>query len=222
VGKAVEAVERKGKWLRIELTGGGRVFSHLGMTGAWVRAPVDAPELRFERARIDVLRRGLASSVRYVDARRLGRLVAAADDIDDWKDLGPDPLGQGIGARELHERVVTSRRPVKDLLMDQRVLAGVGNILATEALWMARVDPRSPGRALLREDARAITRGIHRAIARELRDLGGRKTTHRHSFFVYGRAGEPCPRCHTPLTRTTVGGRTSVFCRRCQVRRTER
>jgi formamidopyrimidine-DNA glycosylase len=73
-----------------------------------------------------------------------------------------------------------------------------------------------------REDARAITSGIRRAIARELRELGGRKTRHRHSFFVYGRAGEPCPRCHTLLTRTTVGGRTSVFCRRCQVRRTQR
>jgi formamidopyrimidine-DNA glycosylase len=91
VGGTVKGVARRGKWLRIELTDGGRVFSHLGMTGDWGRVAVDAPAERFERARIDVLRRGVAGSVRYVDARRLGRLVAAREDIDDWNALGPDP-----------------------------------------------------------------------------------------------------------------------------------
>ena len=96
--------------------------------------------------------------------------------------------------------------------MDQRVLAGIGNILATEALWTARVDPRSAGAALRPADARAIATGLRQAIARELADEDD-------TFFVYGQAGEPCPRCGTRLSSVVLGGRTSVYCSRCQVRR---
>ena len=126
------------------LDDGSRVFSHLGMTGAWVQATVDAPARSSERARLDVVRHGSATSVRYVDARRFGRLVVARRDIADWTALGPDSLADGIDVRRLTQVFAKSRRAVKELLMDQRVLAGIGNILATEALWIARVDPRSP------------------------------------------------------------------------------
>jgi formamidopyrimidine-DNA glycosylase len=101
---------------------------------------------------------------------------------------------------------------VKEILMDQRVLAGIGNILATEALWTARVDPSSPGAALWPGDARAVATGLRRAIARELADRDD-------TFFVYGRAGEPCPRCGTRLSSVVLGGRTSVYCSGCQARR---
>ncbi len=208
--RTVEVVARRGKWLRIALDDGTRVFSHLGMTGSWVQAGVDAPTRTWERARIDVVRHGRATSVRYVDARRFGRLVAARRDIADWAELGPDPLADGVDARHLFQAFVKSRRAVKDTLMDQRVLAGIGNILATEALWIARVDPRSPGVALRAADARAIATGLRQAIARELADQDG-------SFLVYGRAGEPCPRCSTRLSRVVLAGRATVYCNRCQV-----
>ena len=224
VGRTVEAVARKGKWLRLDLDDGGRVFSHHGMTGGWVQVAVDAPARPFERARIDVVRQGRPSSVRYVDSRRFGRLVAARQDIADWTALGPDPLSDGVDARRLAEELAKGRRAVKEILMDQRVLAGVGNILATEALWMARVDPRSPGHTLLGADARAIARALGRAIARELVDRKGNADDQdgAGSFFVYGRAGEPCPRCSTRLSSVVLGGRTSVFCGQCQVRRAKR
>jgi len=212
IGRSIDAVARKGKWLRFTLDDGSRVFSHLGMTGGWLRAPIDAPARRAERARIDVARRGRAISVRYVDARRFGRLLAARRDIADWTALGPDPLADGVDTRRLSEMFAKSRRAVKIILMDQRVLAGIGNVLATDALWIARLDPRSPGVALLPSDARAIARGLHRAIARELADPDD-------SFFVYGRAGKPCPRCGTRLSSIVLGGRTSVYCSGCQVRR---
>jgi formamidopyrimidine-DNA glycosylase len=221
-GKRFTGVMRKGKWLRLDVEGGGHVFSHLGMTGDWVRVPAGAPEPRFERARIDVLRRGRTSSVRYVDARRFGRLIATGatdDDIPEWTELGPDPLADGLEARHLSKAFAKSRRAVKEILMDQRVLAGVGNILATEAMWMARIDPRSPGASLALVDTRAIAKGVRRAIALELAERKKYGATALDSFFVYGRAGEPCPRCGTILSSVVLGGRTTVFCSTCQPRR---
>lgn len=212
VDRTIEAVARRGKWVRVVLDDGSRVFSHLGMTGSWVQAAVDAPVLSSERARIDVVRHGRAVSVRYLDARRFGRLVVARRDIAEWTALGPDPLADGIDVRRLSQAFAKSRRAVKETLMDQRVLAGIGNILATEALWAARVDPRSRGAALSDADARAIATGLRQAIARELADRDA-------SFFVYGRAGKPCPRCGVRLSSVVLGGRTSVYCTRCQVRR---
>ncbi len=99
--------------------------------------------------------------------------------------------------------------------MDQTVIAGVGNIIATEALWMARIDPRTPARNLSLEDVRAIVRALRREIERELE--------HRDAhFFVYGRAGQACPRCGTKLRKLKLGGRTSAFCPKCQTRRRAR
>jgi formamidopyrimidine-DNA glycosylase len=220
VGRTFERVERRGKWLRLDLDDGGKVFSHLGMTGGWVRVAISAPVVRFERARIDVVLRSRSFSMRYVDARRFGRLLPVREDIADWTALGPDPLADGIDVGRLSEALAKGPRAVKKIVMDQRVIAGVGNILATEGLWIARIDPRSPGNALLLPaDARAVARGIRRAIARELADRKRYSDGRADSFFVYGRAGQPCPRCRTRLSGVVLGGRTTVFCHGCQVRR---
>jgi formamidopyrimidine-DNA glycosylase len=220
VARTFERVERRGKWLRLGLDDGSKVFSHLGMTGGWVRVAIGAPAVRFERARIDVVLRGRSFSVRYVDARRFGRLLALREDIADWTALGPDPFADGIDLGRFSDALAKGRRAVKEIVMDQRVLAGVGNILATEGLWIARIDPRSPGNALLLPaDAGAIARGLQRAIARELADRKRYGDGRADAFFVYGRAGRACPRCGTRLSSVVLGGRTTVFCRGCQVRR---
>ena len=164
LGQKVDAIQRHGKWLRILLADGARVFSHLGMTGAWVERPLRSPEAAAERARIDVVRRGQSRSVCYVDPRRFGRLVVSDDDIPEWLALGPDPLVDGIRADRLAEALGGSRRPIKNALMDQSILAGVGNILATEALWYARLDPRSPSSALSRKDIGRLVRGLGTAL----------------------------------------------------------
>jgi len=225
-GRTVRAIERRGKWLRLELGDGLLVFSHLGMTGKWVRrAPGDPPE-RWERARIDVeRRRGAPASARYVDARRLGRLVVARGDIRAWRELGPDLLVDGLDAPTLCAALSRRRRAVKEALMDQTLVAGVGNILATEALWLARLDPRSRTDALSRADVRAVARGlrvtIDRALARQPR--GDRRYVNEgrveNPFRVYARAGTPCPRCGTTLRRIVLAGRGTVHCPRCQKRR---
>ncbi len=218
-GRRVRDVGRRGKWLRVSFDGGVLVFSHLGMSGWWVVRDVDAPREPFERARIDVTRRGRAASVRYVDPRRFGRLVVAREDLDVWRELGPDPLLDSLDAGALARRVAERRRSIKESLMDQTIVAGVGNILATEALWRARIDPRSPSRALSRADVAALARCVRAEIRKELRARESAKDDEwSDAFAVYGREGEPCPRCGAPIARVVLGGRGTSFCKRCQRR----
>jgi formamidopyrimidine-DNA glycosylase len=230
VGKTVVKVERKGKWLRIVLDDHGRLFSHLGMTGVWVERTVEGVgPRRFERACLEIERRGRDSAVHYLDSRRFGRLVVSSDDIEEWTSLGPDPLAGGLDVANLSRAFARSRRAVKEILMDQSVLAGIGNILATEALWRARLDPRTPGTALSRSHVRAVARGLREEIKRELteRESPGKGSGRSKAdeggpdegtFKVYGRAGAPCPRDGAPLARVTLGGRSTVFCKVCQLR----
>jgi formamidopyrimidine-DNA glycosylase len=221
VGRRVREIDRRGKWLRLGLDDGGRLFSHLGMTGWWVERGLDAAKEPSERARVDVATAGgRTRSLRYVDSRRFGRLIVAQDDIAAWRELGPDPLVDGIRVPALAEALGRSRRAVKDALMDQAVLAGIGNILATEALWRARIDPRSRGDALSEADVRAIARGLMTEIRRELAvRAASRDDEWRDVFAVYGHRGKPCPRCGTAVASVVLGGRSSAFCPGCQVRR---
>lgn len=220
VGGTVRGVERHGKWLRVSLDGDARFFSHLGMTGDWAAAKSEAPPQRFERARFDLTKGAGRRSIRYLDARRFGRLLAARDDIPEWSELGPDPLSGGLDAVVLSSALGRSRRPVKDALMDQSILAGIGNILATEGLWHARLDPRSRSDRLLAEDVSNIVRGLRTAIERQMK---AREKTYggepQETFAAYGRQGEPCRRCRSPLRRIVLGGRTTTFCAHCQILR---
>ena|SRR5690349_5542932 len=129
-------------------------------------------------------------------------------------------MSDGLDARELATAFGRIRRSVKEALMDQTVLAGIGNILATEALWHARLDPRSPANALTPADVRNLVRGLRTAIRRQLatreRARGGEP---RDVFFAYGREGETCARCDGVLRRIVLGGRGTTFCSGCQERR---
>jgi formamidopyrimidine-DNA glycosylase len=225
----VLAVERRGKWLRLSLDAGPHLFVHLGMTG-WFEHPRGADpsnphgskggatgdHLRFERVRFVVERHGRTSGVVYVDPRRWGRMILASDEEGPFAELGPDPLSDGIDLAELAQALTRRKRQsIKEALMDQRVLAGVGNIQAIEALWKARIDPRRPARTLDRLELARVASGLRWTIARTLEGLeAGEETA--SPFRVYGRAGLPCPRCKTRLERIVLGGRTTTFCPRCQ------
>lgn len=224
-GRRVTAVERRGKWLRLVLDS-GRLFSHLGMTGKWVRAEIEEETRRFERVRLDVTARGRTRrSVRYVDQRLFGRLVLVKEgeaDLPAWSELGPDPLVDGIDVAALHAKLARRKLAIKPTLLDQGVLAGVGNILATEALFMARIDPRRPARDLSRAEVSALARGIRRAIDRTLAMQEGETIEYveepgaPNPFTIYGREGTPCPRCKRPLSKLILGGRGTVLCVHCQ------
>jgi formamidopyrimidine-DNA glycosylase len=228
-GMRVDRAGRRGKWLRLELSGAERgatlVFAHLGMSGKWIAVGVDEAIVRHERARIEVVRGKTRAAVAYVDTRRLGRIRVAHEDTETWKALGPDVLDDGIDAGALHAALHAKRLTIKEALLDQRILAGVGNIHAIEALWRAQIDPRSRTDALTLADVRALARGVRASIAfglaiyeREARAVYVNEAKGKNPYRVYERRGEPCPRCKTPLTKIVLGGRGTTFCSRCQRR----
>ncbi len=222
VGRRIDEVTRRGKWLRLRLDDGARLFSHLGMTGKWVRRAIDAPTERFERARVVLVREGEQRSLRYRDPRLFGRLVLAREDLSAWRALGPDPLVDGIDVARLATALAGARRSIKEALMDQAVLAGLGNIQATEALWLARIDPRRRAGELSRAQLGAVARAIEASLRRTLDAERAEEITYveevgaDNPFLVYGRHGAPCPRCRGTLERFVLGGRGTFACRRCQ------
>jgi formamidopyrimidine-DNA glycosylase len=220
-GRTVERIERRGKWLKLTLDDGRCVFAHLGMTGWFEHVRQGQPDLRYDRVSFDLEKRGRPSRVVYVDSRRWGRLVVADEDIPTWKTLGPDPLDDGIDIDALERKLAhRKKRSIKEALMDQTVLAGVGNVQATEALWKARIDPRSKASAISRPDLKAIAAGLRWAIGRTLANLAkGGGAAAENALQIYGRQGKPCPRCGRTLERVVLGGRATTFCPRCQDRR---
>jgi formamidopyrimidine-DNA glycosylase len=225
VGRTVTSIERRGKWMRLHLSGGSTLYSHLGMTGKWVkRRASDGPE-RFERARIDV--RG--ASARYLDMRMFGRLrvLPKGETLPRWGELGPDPLVDGIDVDALQARLGRTRRSIKETLLDQTVLAGVGNIQASEALWRAKIHPGGSAQAVARDRKRvaALAKGIRDSIDYTLRAQGPEdeityveEPGSDNPFKVYDRGGAPCPRCKTKIRRVVQGGRSTYYCPHCQPR----
>jgi formamidopyrimidine-DNA glycosylase len=220
-GHTMKDVERRGKQLRLDFDGDLQLFSHLGMTGKWVLRDPDDPPQRFERARLDSARR----SVRYLDPRLLGRLRSSSEGEGappTWYALGPDPLLDGIDIVRLHNKLARRKKSIKETLLDQALLAGVGNIQAAEALWRARINPTRRADSLDVAEVKALAKGIHGSIADTLAREDGPEITYveepnaDNPFDVYGKQGEPCPRCKTTLVRITQGGRSTVFCPRCQ------
>jgi len=226
-GERVAAVDRRGKYLIVRFESGLVLLIHLRMTGSLAHsrngASVAAPHLRA------VVRLDDGSDVTYRDVRRFGTwLVLGPDELEPYlaARLGIEPLGPGFSGRDLTGRLTRRRGPVKGVLLDQRTLAGVGNIYADEALWRARIDPRRPANELQETEIGALHRGIRRAleagIARQgatLRDYrmpDGAAGGMQHEFKVYGRGGEPCSRCGTLIEKTKVAGRGTWFCPACQ------
>jgi formamidopyrimidine-DNA glycosylase len=227
VGRRVLRVERRGKWLRMPLDE-GVVFSHLGMTGKWLVATDDDEPVRFEKVRLDVKKGKTTRSVRYLDPRLFGAFIVATEDIPAWKSLGPDPLHDGIDVAALHAKLARKVLPIKPALLDQKLLAGVGNIQATEACFIAKLDPRRPSKSLSEEEVGALVRAIHATIESTIAQQEAEQRRNGtityveesgsdNPFLVYGRAGEKCPRCKkTTLVKITQAGRTTTYCPHCQ------
>jgi formamidopyrimidine-DNA glycosylase len=228
-GERVAALERRGKYLIVRFESGRCLLVHLRMTGSLRHAPGGSlPDDPHRRA---VVRLDDGSDVAYRDVRRFGTwLLVEPGELDDYiaARLGEEPLGPAFTARSLGRRLAGRTAPVKAAILDQRNLAGVGNIYADEALWRARIHPLRPAGELDEAELRALHRGIRRAleagIARQgatLRDYAqpdGSRGGMQHEFKVYGREGEPCDRCGTPIEKTRAGGRGTWYCPSCQVR----
>jgi formamidopyrimidine-DNA glycosylase len=226
-GERIEAVERRGKYLIFRFESGRSLLIHLRMTGSLRHAR--AGSLADDPHRRAVVKLDDGSDVAYRDVRRFGTwLLLEPGELEPYLDrrLGPEPLARAFTSRRLAERLAGRKAPIKAAILDQRTLAGMGNIYADEALWRARIHPLRLAGELDAEEVKRLHRGVRQAleagIARQgatLRDYstpdGGRGRM-QHEFKVYGRDGEPCDRCGTPIAKTRVGGRGTSYCPRCQ------
>jgi formamidopyrimidine-DNA glycosylase len=231
-GERVATVDRRGKYLIFRFESGRALLVHLRMTGSlrhWKpRHPVGG-ELEHDPHRRAVVRLDDGSDVTYRDVRRFGTwLLLEPGELDDYlaARVGPEPLDPAFTAGELSKRLASRKAPIKAAILDQRTIAGVGNIYADEALWRARIHPLREARSLGTAETRRLLKGIREAleigIARQgstLRDYAlpdGGSGTMQHEFKVYGRAGEPCPRCGTPIEKIRAAGRGTYYCPRDQ------
>jgi formamidopyrimidine-DNA glycosylase len=227
VGERVADVQRRGKYLVVRFESGRVLLIHLRMTGSLRHASGGSDEE--DRHRRAVLTLDNGADVVYRDVRRFGtwELLEAVDASAHLAErLGPEPL-DGLTAAVLAARLADRRAPVKAAVLDQRTVAGLGNIYADEALWRARVHPLREAGSLDADETRALHRTIKRALELGIARQGSTLTDYRqpngepgrmqHEFRVYGRAGEPCDRCGTPIERIVVGGRGTWFCPSCQV-----
>ena len=224
-GRAISDVGRRGKWVVITLSGDDTLLVHLRMSGRLVLesgACLDDRHLRVLLLLDDGRR------LHFSDQRKFGRMVLTADPQGVLGDLGPEPLADEFTAERLGEMLARRRGRIKPLLLNQRFLAGLGNIYADEALWRAGVHPLRHADTL----APAEVRQLHQAIQTVLRAAivsggttlpdrtyqraDGRSGEFADRLAVYGREGKPCLRCGASVERIRVGQRGTHFCARCQ------
>lgn len=222
-GHTIAKLGRHGKFLLIHLTDGCALVVHLRMTGRLLLrepgAPPDQPLsvwLQLDDGR----------ELRYTDVRRFGRLWL----VEDWRTVvvhcGPDAFDQALGPPELAARLAGRAAPIKSLLLDQRILAGVGNIYADETLHQVGIHPRRPAGSLSADEVARLLDAV-RAVMRAsvgnggttfswYRDAWGRRGENESALRVYDRDGQPCLTCGTAIARLVLSNRSAHYCPRCQ------
>ena len=227
-GRAFSALGRRGKFLYAALDDGGKLVVHLRMTGRLLLAEAGEASAAHTRA---ALRLDDGRELRFVDARRFGRLwllrPGEEDTYTGMAGLGPEPDDPALNAAYLRGACGKSRRAVKACLLDQSVVAGIGNIYSDEVLHVARIRPDRPACSLSTEEWERLAEYIPRVMRffteknlvtfAEYRQSAGLEYRNTPWLRVYGHVGESCDRCGAALKRTVIGGRSSVFCPNCQV-----
>lgn len=226
--RRIDAVERRAKNVLLRL-GGDRVIAvNLGMTGRLL--PFPSPPRGPQRPTHPAVRFRFESGAVLIfdDVRRFGTVECLT--AEEWQArsdrMGPEPLDPDFTVDELLDGLGASRSPIRSWLLDQRRIAGVGNIYAAEALFLAGIHPTRPARSVTRKEARALhgsIRGVLReairaggTTIRDYRTATGEEGGFAPSLYVYGRGGEPCRACGTEVTRTVFGNRSAFFCPACQ------
>ena len=224
-GRTIRDIGRRAKYLLFAV-GSGTVLVHLGMSGSLRLLETDSRLQPHDH--IDLIL-GDGRRMRYNDPRRFGCWLWTGLDPTRHRllaHLGPEPLGPEFDGGWLRARLRGRTAPIKNLLMDSRIVAGVGNIYANEALFMAGIDPRRGGGRIARRRLDGLVSSIRQVLSTAvaaggttLRDYvraDGSLGEYSGRLGVYGRDGEPCPRCAAPIAKVVIGQRTTWFCRRCQ------
>ncbi len=219
-GRVIDDVRRRAKRIVFTLDAGGRFFVHLGMTGQLTIEPADAPQKLHTHLILELSNR---QQLRLVDPRRFGAIVWLGD--LDHANVGPEPLQ--LQPARLGKLLHATKRAVKVALLDQTMIAGIGNIYADEALFAAKIHPTTPACALSVEQVRALNRAIKQVLRtaigaggssiRDYVDAEGRRGSFQQRHQVYGREAERCVRCkRATIERIVLGGRSTHFCPLCQ------
>jgi formamidopyrimidine-DNA glycosylase len=228
-GERVQSLERRGKYLIVRFESGLVLLIHLRMTGTLGHHPHGASTGREDPYVRAVVNLDDGSDITYRDVRRFGTwLLVESAELDDYlaPRLGEEPLADRFTAQALGERLTGRRAPIKAALLDQRTLAGMGNIYVDEALWRAMIHPLRPAGSLTPAELRVLHRAIRRSLEvglarqgaslRDYRRPDGRRGSMQQEFQVYDREGHPCPRCGTPIEKIRAGGRGTSYCPFCQ------
>ncbi len=221
-GQRIDDLARRGKYLLFRLASGLVWVVHLRMTGSLQQSTSGCPADPYLRARF---RLDDGSWLCYRDLRKLGLIWLVDDESTVVGKLGPEPLGEEFGPQDLR-RLLLRSAPVKSVLLDQAAIAGIGNIYADEALFVAGINPRRAARGLSRQASDRLHAAIRQVLVeamgnrgssfRDYVDSAGQEGKHQLHVRVFRRTGQPCSECGTPIRRVKVGGRSTHFCPRCQ------
>ncbi len=229
LGRRIEAVGRRGKFILMPLSGGLELVAHLGMTGVIALNVPSERQAAYLRVRVRLS--GEAPNVLYfLDPRRFGRFLVVErgcyETLPTLAALGPEPLEPEFTEAAFGAALARSRMPVKAYLLSQRPVAGVGNIYADEALWRARVHPLTPSLALQPSQVANLHRAVREVLSAALaaqgttlsdyRTVRGQPGEYAKELDAYGRGGQPCARCGATLERTVVAQRGTTYCPVCQ------
>ena len=211
VGARIGRVERRGKHQLLHLDDGRIIHAHFRMNGDWMLAETGAELPRFARAVLDF---DDGSALVFVDSRALGTIDVHPAGVELDLGLGPDAADPEWTAEQLAAALAPRRGPIKPALLDQRLVAGLGNIYAAESLWRARISPFAPCNTLSGAQVSALRKAIDAVIVRA---TGSRYTDDDTvALDVYDREGLPCRRCRTTIERVVQAGRSTYYCPHCQ------
>jgi formamidopyrimidine-DNA glycosylase len=229
LGVRFKSVDRRAKFLLLTMDNGATMIVHLGMTGKLGIFPLDAPRTKHDHLRLQL---DNSMQLRFNDIRRFGFIQVLEPGCDINKtvlaNLGPEPLGQNFTPKHLHKNAATKSRPLKNFLMDNHIVVGIGNIYACEILFHACLKPTKKVSSLtIREWGRVVESS--RYVLQKAIESGGTTISDfvnesgKSGYFqlklqVYGRQGKPCNICSTPITKKTMAGRSTFFCAQCQKR----
>lgn len=228
-GQRVSSMSRKGKFLQIHLKSGDCVVLHLRMTGCLLVTPSDYPLLKHTHIVFGLTG---GKELRFWDMRRFGRFwLIPKGEVDTYSGidkLGIEPFAEKLNAAYMKKHFGNRKKAIKTCLLEQNVIAGIGNIYSDEILFTSKIPPDFPANCLIADEwerlAKAIPNRLEYFIEKNSISaeeyLAGKGKDYRNTPFlqVYGHAGEPCPVCGETLVRTVIGGRSSVYCPRCQKR----
>ncbi|MBL0937410.1 MAG: bifunctional DNA-formamidopyrimidine glycosylase/DNA-(apurinic or apyrimidinic site) lyase [Gemmatimonadaceae bacterium] len=218
VGRRVDRIERRAKIQLVHLDDGSVLEVHFRMTGDWEFSTPGDEAPRFERVRLETQEGAVVS---FVDSRALGVVRWHAPGEYILPPLGPEPLTEHFTVESLQRALASRRAPIKPVLLDQRVVSGVGNIYASEALWVAKINPNTIANTITKARLTRLRDAIREVLnaAGEARYYGTQQDPNNTSearWRVYDREGEECIRCGSAIARIVQAARSTYFCRRCQ------